>query len=306
MTTECKLLVGSISYLKRGMKHFDKRVAYHEEQLRFWEQFDADFHYCRAEIAWDEPTRQRLQTSMNITSIPGDAPCPPGKSRNLLLKFFYNSDYDYLICCDDDQVLDPGLEGFDFLKTLPVKLAAEGALITFQNETWLTKAKLREVFELRKHPAFSKKHILEKAICTGNMQISCIPNLVKYGYEPLFFDEDTMAQEGEIPEDAKFQVDWLLAAHPVYLCKTLFNTALDNYIKSSIYKSGRYRYMTNHSRIEVLNRYIQNKIPRRPDIQTLDDLSKHKNSARPCVIWGKNCAGVFRNQEALVKRATKR
>lgn len=283
METKAKLMLGSISFLKPDMKFFEKRVEYHEQQLRYLEGLGAEIPYYRVEIFWDGATEEALSTTMSLHSIKVNAPCPPGKSRNLLLKELYASGYDYLICCDDDQVFLPGNEGYEFLKHLPVTLAQEGALITFQNETWITKAKERQMHLLKANPKLAGKQVLEKALCTGNMQISCIPNLVKYGRAPIFFDEVTMAQEGEIPEDARFQVDWLLAKNPVYHCVTLYNVALDNYVKSSIYKSGRFRYMTNKTRIDVLDAYIRAQVPTRPEITNLETLSKYRNTARDVV-----------------------
>lgn len=282
-------MVGSISYLKPGMKFFESRRKYHAEQLAFWESSPEDFPYYRVQIFWDRETEAACSTDMDLHAFKVNEPCPPGKARNILLRALYASDYDYLICCDDDQVLDPQEESFDFLKHLTVAAARQGALITFQNETWITTGKGYKMVALRNSEVGKNNHILHKAICTGNMQISCIPNLVKYGYEPVFFDEDTMAQEGEIPEDAKFQVDWITAGHPVYESATLFNVALDSYIQSSIYTSGRYRYMTNKTRIAVLNAYIRSLYPRRPDIQTLEDLSRLKNTASDSKMWTKTC-----------------
>jgi hypothetical protein len=275
---KAKLMLGAISFLKPGMRHLEKRIAHHESQLRFWEaQPDLPLH--RVEVFWDETTEQALTTNLELHSIKVKEPSPPGKSRNFLLDALYKSDYDYLICCDDDQVLEPGAEGFAFINALTADLAAEGALITFQNETWITKAQERKMQDMMAWGQENQKHILRKALCTGNMQISCIPNLAKYGYEPIYFDEVSMAQENEIPEDAEFQVDWLVSRHPVYICTTLYNKALDNYVQSSIYKSGRFRYMTNKGRIDTLNRYIKQEMKYHPEVTDLISLSKRRNTA---------------------------
>ena len=276
---KAKLMLGSISFLKPEMKHLEKRIKHHASQLRFWELMH-DLPFYRVEIFWEDSTRAALGTTLDLHAIRVNEPSPPGKSRNYLLKELYASDYDYLVCCDDDQVLEPGDESYAFLQALSPDLAAQGALITFQNETWITKAQERKVQEMQAWSYQNHKHVLKRAVCTGNMQVSCIPNLVKYGYRPLFFDEETMAQENEIPEDAKFQVDWLVAKHPIYHCATLYNKALDNYVQSSIYKSGRFRYMTNKGRIATLNRYIRERVPNRPEICDLDTLSKRRNTAQ--------------------------
>lgn len=298
-----KLMIGSISFLKPGIRHLESRINNHASQLRFWEQFPEDFPYYRVEIFWDESTEKRLETNMSINSIKVNEPCPPGKSRNLLLEQLYASDYDYLICCDDDQILDPTNEAFDFLRKLSPDLAKQGALITFQNETWLTGSQCRKTISLRTSPQFARLHILKKALCTGNMQISCIPNLVKYGKEPVFFDNESMAQEGEIPEDAKFLVDWIVAGNPIYKCETLFNVALDNYVQSSIYKTGTYRYTTSKSRIAVLDAYIRSKYPRIPEINTLTALSKRKNPAAASITLPKDCVPEkLLREEKLLKR----
>lgn len=304
---DSKIMLGVISFLKPGMKFLEARIKYHAQQLSYWEDFPEDIPFYRVEIFWDETTRSALSTDLDLHSIIVNEPSPPGKSRNFLLKALYASDCDYLVCCDDDQVLDPGNEGFDFLQNLPVSLAKDGALITFQNETWITKGQGYKMVSLRQQPVARTSHLLSKAICTGNMQISCIPNLVKYGYEPVFFDEDTMAQEGEIPEDAKFQADWLVAGHPVYRCDTLFNVALDSYIQSSIYKSGRYRYTTNKTRIKVLNDYIHSLCPQRADITSLETLSQYKNTAAATRLVPRVAPmGRLIGEEELLSKSTRK
>ena len=65
--------------------------------------------------------------------------------------------------------------------------------------------------------------------------------------------------------------------------------------------------MTNQTRIVVLNDYIRQQLPRRPDIKTLDDLSMEKNTARDTVLWDKTCeSGTFMNEPAILKRIAKK
>lgn len=289
MAMKSKVMIGAISYLKPDMKFHEHRVKYHKQQLEYWENFPEDIPFYQVEIFYDDKVREALTTALDVHSIAVNEPSPPGKSRNYLLKALYESDYDWLVCCDDDQVMDPMLESFDLIQNLTPELAAKGAMITFQNATWITLGKSKQVLSLRSDPRFVGSHVLEKSACDGNMQVSCIPNLVKYGREPVWFDEVTMAQEHEIPEDAKFQIDWLASGNPIYLCKTIFNVALDNYVKSSIYKSARFRYMTNKTRTAVLDAYARSRVPHRADIQSWADFGMKKNPALHSLLIPMTC-----------------
>jgi hypothetical protein len=235
------------------------------------------FDYYRVESDWCDEARQHLTTSLNCHSIPVPKH-PPGFNRNLLLEKLYNSDADWLVCLDDDRQLYPMYGGDNFFKDLGspavIKLAEAGHLITctppnfepFKKDVCSWPYKETHWYMFRETPY-------------GFLQVCFIPNLAKYGYEPIYFDEVSMAQENEIPEDAEFQVDWLVSRHPVYICTTLYNKALDNYVQSSIYKSGRFRYMTNKGRIDTLNRYIKQEMKYHPEVTDLISLSKRRNTA---------------------------
>lgn len=287
MIPKCKIMFGTISYLPDSLKYLDTRVQNHIKQLRWLEQAPMPLNYYRVEVGWSANTKSRITSDLQINTIEVEPPSPPGASRNVLLRYFYESDYDYLVCMDDDQVLDPILEGFDFIAQLTPKLASEGALMLFKPDVYLTKPAKETLHKRRTSEPGLSNHLLKKASCTGDMQISCIPNIKKYRGLELFFDSESMAQEGEIPEDAKFLVDWVLSKLPVYQCLTIVNEALDNYSSSSIYDTKAFRGATSRPRVEVLNAYIKSRIGNNPRINTWKDVCRYRNHARDQLLVAK-------------------
>lgn len=273
---KCKLMLGSISYIKPGMLFFEDRIKYHAEQLRMWERFNEPMEFFRVEIFWDEETERALTTTLNLHSIKVRETCYAGKSRNLILQEFYKSDCDYLILCDDDSVLDPESEGFDFLRNLPKKWAEECMFISFNPYAFIDRPIRKKIIEKRENLSI---YPLVKNPMTKGMPIGLYPNIVKYGRQPIWFHESDPSRPNVPAEDAVYLIDLCIAKMPVYEVETIFTYQQDLAHRSSIFGKGSDRELTRKSRMDSLIEHIHKKFPRRPDINSIRKVTMEKNPA---------------------------
>lgn len=274
MSTKSRLMLGIISYLKSDLDFLQDRISCHKCQLEFWEAFTEFERVSRVEIAWSADTASQLRSPLITQHLETEAPSPVGKSRNILLKEFYGSDFDWLVCCDDDTILDPIAEAADFLQQLSPVLARKACLIIFTPECWLDRAGVTRAFNLR---VTYPKHVLQKANLKHGMSVCCIPNLVKYGRDPIWFHEANTADANTPTEDAAYFVDWIKAGNPVYEAKDLFTYQLDNSNRSAVFGKQANRASTKAARMDALNTYVATKFSNR--VQTIDAVGRLKNPA---------------------------
>lgn len=270
-------MVGTISYLPEHSKRTYRRIQFHEKQLRWLENIGIDFPYFRVESDWCKEAKATLTTKLNLHSIVVDKH-PPGYNRNLLLEILYDSDYDWLVCLDDDRCLYPMYNGDSFfydLSSSSVKsLAEKGYLITctppnfepFKKDVCSWKYKETHWYMFRETPY-------------GFLQICFIPNLVKFGYKPIFFNGDTECLEGDPPEDVQFEIDWLIHKHPIIRNKNLIMQEIGqtNADLSSIYQDLEHRRRCELTHKMWLTQYLKQQLPRKPDLWTRVALNRRMN-----------------------------
>lgn len=273
----CNFMVGTISYLPSNNDRTPKRIEIHSQQLRWLESLGLPFEYYRVESDWCEEAKKSLSTTLNLKSI-AVGKHPPGYNRNLLLEQLYSSDYDWLVCLDDDRQLYPMYNGdafFQDLNTAPVrKLAEKSYLITctppnfepFKKDCYSWKYKETHWYMFRETPY-------------GFLQICFIPNLVKFGYKPIFFNGDTECLEGDPPEDVQFELDWLIHKHPIIRNKNLIMQEIGqtNADLSSIYRDLEHRRRCELTHKTWLTQYLKQRLPRKPDLWTRVALNKRMN-----------------------------
>ena len=277
-------IVGSISYLPGDSPRTQKRIQFHEKQLRWLESLGLPFDYYRVESDWCLEATQQLTTSLNCHSI-AVPKHPPGFNRNLLLERLYDSDADWLVCLDDDRQLYPMYGGDNFFKDLGspavIKLAESGHLITctppnfepFKKDVCSWTYKETHWYLFRETPY-------------GFLQICFIPNLVKYGMKPIFFNADTECLEGDPPEDVQFEIDWLVGKHPIIRNKNLIMQEIGqtNADMSSLYQDLDHRRRCELTHKEWLTGYLKQSLPRRPDLWTRVALNKRMNPAFTALV----------------------
>lgn len=278
--SDLNFIVGSISYLPDGNDRTPKRIKFHAKQVEWLESLGLPFRYYRVESAWGEQANQALgENKLNMTRLSTEAH-PPGFNRNLLLEQLYASDADWLVCLDDDRQLYPMYGGDNFfadLGTPAVKqLAKDGYLITctppnfepFKKDVCSWSYKETHWYMFRETPY-------------GFLQICFIPNLVKFGHKPIWFNGETQCLEGDPPEDVQFELDWLIAKHPIVRNKNLIMQEIGqtNAGYSSIYRDLDHRRKCELTHKAWLEGYLKQRMPRKPDLWTRVALNRRMNPA---------------------------
>lgn len=288
-TVSCKghpIIMGTISCLADTTQFLEDRVKMHERQLRFLEQVTATMAqkygeepipYFRVEQGWNDERREKLATTLPLTSIPYEKPIPPGAARNQLLKILYESDADWLICMDDDHAIYEKYDGYELLWELSqpqfLKLAQAGYMIMTFPAYWDGYAK-----EVDAWGHASTDWLLKRTKHPGAMPFACIPNVVKYGKPPVFFDEETAASRaGEIPEDLKFMLDWIINGGQWVECMMMVGKSCGDMNKSSIFTDKTTRVDKAQADRLWATQYLKQRYPRNPQLWTLTNFLKRRN-----------------------------
>ena len=255
-----KLLLGSISLCLDGDPRNESRIKTHQTQLRWLESVGfKDYIYYRVEQKYTPEFREAVSTSLNLESLSFDQGLGPAGARNELLKKLYESDSDWLICMDDDRDLYSHYGANEFLRNLAVnpatiQLAKEGTLI-------VGVCPARRPFK-KNNTEFGKIAThwnLIKGCIDGCLQISCIPNIVKYGHKPIWFDATNDCMHGKPPEDIQFELDWILAKHTLAsnLMMIVRDIVPETYEVSTVYSSQELRKEVMATHPKAINDYIK-------------------------------------------------
>lgn len=282
-----KVMYGTICFIPPDGKRKAQRIANHRKQLDWLSTFlTPDDLYYRVESAWgtDSDYDCLNDAPFNITHLQVGA-AYPGANRNVLLQKLYESDYDWLVIMDDDRSLYPYFNGEEFF-TKELKgpdgdrLAAAGTII--KALTPMTEPFKKQCVE------FPKRHeawFLSKSTPSGFLQIACIPNLVKYGYEPVYMNGETSCLPGSPPEDVQFELDWILAKHGLAMNKNLVMKEFGGDSQSSIYESKEHRREAEEYHKCWITEYLKSKNPRNKALWTKKELNARRNTFDPTRLF---------------------
>lgn len=280
-----KLLLGSISLCMGDDPRNESRIMTHQAQLRWLESVGfKDYIYYRVEQKYTPEFREAVKTTLNIEPLMFDHGLGPAGARNELLKKLYASQADWLICMDDDRDLYSHYGANDFLRELSInpatiRLAKEGVLIVGVCPARRPFKKNNTEFGM-----IETHWNLRRACIDGCLQISCIPNIVKYGYKPVWFDDKNDAMYGVIPEDMQFEIDWICERHPMALnlMMIVHDIVPEDKEVSTIYATPEIRQAVIKSREGLIDEYIKKKTHNRiPDLRTFNRL---KNGFKPRAV----------------------
>ena len=282
-----KVMYGTICYIPPDAERKAMRITNHRKQLDWLSTFlTPDDLYYRVESAWgtDSDYDKLNDVPFNITHIQV-GPAYPGANRNVLLKKLYESDYDWLVIMDDDRALYPYFNGEEFF-TKELKgpdgdrLASEGTLIK-------TLCPITEPFK-KQCVEFAKRReawFFTRSSPLGFLQIACIPNLVKYGYEPIYMNGETSCQLGTPPEDLQFELDWVLAKHGMACNKNLIMKEFGGDGQSSLYVNKAYRKQVEEYHRSWIVEYLKSKNPRNKALWTKKELNARRNTFDPTKLF---------------------
>lgn len=278
-----KVMYGTISYIPPDSAMKSARIVNHRKQLDWLSTLlTKDDLYYRVESAWGDDSDYDClyDVPFEITSMPVP-PAYPGANRNFLLKELYESDYDWLVIMDDDRALYPYFNGsLFFTKDLKGpdgdRLAREGTLIEAMSPVAEPFKKQCSSFERRREAWF-----FSRSCIMGFLQIACIPNLVKYGYEPVYMNGATDCQAGSPPEDLQFELDWVLAKHGLACNKNLIVKEFGGDRQSTLYPNKEHRRMVEASHREWVAGYLKSKNPKIKALWSKRGLNARRNKFDP-------------------------
>lgn len=153
-----------------------------------------------------------------------------GQARNVILKEFYDSDYDWLLLCDDDTVLYPYYSADEFIKDVafnPKKFYQVDAISALEPEYYPYK-KLN--YEDKYNLDYYK---FEPRVLNSGSATSIIINIKKYYGKEIYYP-NIDANKGEGREDIEFLIAWLKAGFTWYTMQTMIRKSLC-FDKSSIF-----------------------------------------------------------------------
>lgn len=278
------IIMGTISCITPTTFNCEYRKKMHKKQLSYLEWMfkdmserskEAAFPYIRIEQGWDSATQSALQPSFPHESVSLEKPIPPGAARNILLKRLYQSDADWLICTDDDHCLYDNYLSHEMLWELSepgfLALAKQGCLITAFPSYW--DPYLHKIEKWGK----SDKFWWVKTTNRPTVPFACIPNLKKFGREPLYFYEGDVVR---VPEDMKFMIDWVAAGNKWTQCMQFIGKTCGNLSKSSILEtSDERKERDDYANYTWATQYLKQKFPRQPELWVKKFYMKRKNPA---------------------------
>lgn len=282
-----KVMFGTISYIPPDGNRKAQRIVNHRKQLDWLSTFlTPDDLYYRVESAWgdDHDYDKLYDVPFEIISMPVPA-AYPGANRNFLLQNLYKSDYDWLVIMDDDRALYPYFNGEGFF-THDLKgpdgdrLAKDGTLIKGLHP--MVEPFKRQCIEF---PKRKEAWFMTKSSPLGFLQIACIPNLVKYGYEPIYMNGETSCLEGTAPEDLQFELDWVLAKHGLACNKNLIVKEFGGENQSSIYEDKAHRRRVEAYHREWVKQYLKEKNPRNNALWDKKTLNARRNTFDPTRLF---------------------
>ena len=305
MNYNSPIILGSISCLADTTSFVNERVKMHRKQLDFLEDINKQMQeayqerplpYFRVEQGYNKEREDALSTTLDLHSIKYESPIPPGAARNVLLRTLYESDADWLVCMDDDHALYSKFRGHELLWELTdpafMSLGRDGYMIMAFPAYW--DGYMAEVESWGK----AETHwLLKRTRHPGAMPFACIPNLVKFGKKPVWFDEDTQAsKEGEPPEDLKFMIDWISNGGRWLECLSMVGKSCGALDQSSIFESKEARSTRDQVYVQKwTTEYLKSKYPRNPALWTRLEFFKRKNPPTTISIKRKhlytNCEG---------------
>ena len=157
-------------------------------------------------------------------------PVGPGAARNYILKDFYESDYDWLLLCDDDTTAYDRYSYKGFIKDLvnhPMKFEGVDAVSAVEPEYHPYKKLNFADKNTTTHYKFEPREL------NSGSATSFIRNIRKYHGKELYF-ENINAETGEGREDMEFLFAWLKSGLTWYTMQTWIRKSLC-FDKSSIF-----------------------------------------------------------------------
>lgn len=289
-TMNSKVLMGTISCIAPTTLAKNERILMHQKQLGWLSNInqwmsnkgEQPIPYFRVKQGWEPETAQSLNTSLEIESFDYEKPISPGAARNVLLREFYSSDADWLICMDDDHGVIPWFRGYELFWDLRNGIfddfLKKQFMITAIPGYWKNTPK--EIYKRLKEKGINPYYnwILRGVRMPGSMPVACIPNIKKHKGIEVYFDESSVTGESFIPEDLKFMIDWVLAGGHAYECMNMIGFPFGNLDASSIFESNNERNSRVKDVLKWSKNYLEERLPDNPELWRSRNFFRDRNN----------------------------
>ena len=222
--------IGVISYLPDNSKR-TKRLQASRTQIEWLHKL---FNHEKIIVIAQNYNKDDYLDDPLVEYIKYDKGIGAGNARNVILKNFYNSDYDWLFICDDDTILDNKYSYQDFVYDVvnnPDKFDGIDAISAIEPE----------------YTAYKKNNFEDKANLTHYKftprELNCgsatsfMRNIKKlYGKEVYY--SNILANKQEGLEDVEFLLNWVLNGLTWYKMNTLIRKSLA-FNQSTIWEDDR-------------------------------------------------------------------
>lgn len=219
--TEASLMVGIVSYLPNELSLRQKRTAavkFQDEWLNKILPLNR-----RVVVAQNYGPDEVNHVGVNLEYIRSE-PLGAGEARNVILREFYHTEYDWLLLLDDDTIIDEKYSPENFINEI-MKCSHK-----FDETNINAISALEPEYHPYKKQNYEDKNNLDyykfipRELNSGSAT-SLIRNVVKLGGQEVYFP-NVDANKGEGREDMEFLLQWLLSGYTWYTMVTWIRKSL--------------------------------------------------------------------------------
>lgn len=232
------MIIGIISYLPDNEQTRQKRITAHKKQLDLLLQLG-----CNIYIVAQNYKKQDFIINPNIWYFPFEKGIGPSQARNILLKYFYNTNEDWMLMCDDDAYYYNYYDidvFFDELKTNPEKFKQ----LDFIRGKFASKIPFKKT--IYGEQLNRKYYLFRDENSVGSIAMCILKNFNKY-YNKQFYLEDSDVCKGEGYEDRNFCCDLKLNDIKTHVLQTFIMTTYNYTDNSTLFSTYEDRMKVHNS-----------------------------------------------------------
>lgn len=206
------LMFGTVSYLPQDEKLREIRRKAHLKQLEWVDKMLPNTQRLGIYQGW---TYEDLGPREGFIQERYESGIGPSRARNKVLEHFYSSEYDWLMLSDDDSFLYDYYQPEMFLEEIANSNKFDNLGIIVPINPMIQPFK-----KINCDPAVLDKYVFVKASVLNGNQVMFVPNLVRRGKAPVYFNSEFYDQYKGY-EDVLFCVNWVQAGNKLHNLQSL-------------------------------------------------------------------------------------